>query len=348
MLSDTIELLRRFTPEIVLLLERRYQILRTISNNQPIGRRMLAEQLGLGERIVRGELEFFKSLQLLVSDSSGVYLTPECENLMAALGLLVHQVRGLASLEILLADRLGLDRVYIVPGDVDLERDALRELGRLAGRFIRDMVCDDWVVAVTGGTTMAEVANHVPKAAGKHRILVVPARGGLGEEVEIQANTIAAGIARGLGASYRLLHIPDGISEEALENLLLDHKVQEVIGLSKQADLLIHGIGVPRIMAQRRDLDWHELVRQSGQVPVGEAFGNYFAGDGQVLYVTPTIGPKLEELARLKMVAAVAGGHSKAEAIMAVVKGGFINILITDQGAAEVMGKLLERNDNNK
>jgi central glycolytic genes regulator len=337
-LSDLIDILKRFTPEIIDLLERRYNILRTISYAQPVGRRLLAEQLSLGERVVRGEIDFLKGQQLLLSDAAGVRLTPECELLIPELASLVHKLRGLIPLEVYLAEKMGLDRVHIVPGDIDQDPKVLKELGKLAGRFIRDVVQDDWVIAVTGGTTMSEVAHHIPPMVpAKNRVLVVPARGGLGEQVEIQANTIAAGIAQRLGASYRLLHVPDNLHGDKMENLLTDVRVQEIISLNKGANLLIHGIGVPEEMAQRRGIDWQELLRQAPQLPVGEAFGYYFAEDGSVVGATPTVGPKLEDLVKLNMVMAVAGGKSKAQAIMAVVKRGFIDVLITDQGAAEAM-----------
>jgi len=342
-LKDRIDLLQAFAPELIVLFERRYNILRAISLHQPIGRRLLSEQLSLGERIVRSELEFFKSRQLLVFEPAGVSLAPECEPLLLRLGEFVHKLRGLASLENYLAERLALERVYLVAGDLDSEADSLRELGKLTGRFIRDTIGDNWVIAVTGGSTMAEVARNTPKAVGKSGVLVVPARGGLGEEVEIQANSIAAEIAHRLGASYRLLFVPDGVKGEALEGLLRDHRIQEVIARTKEANLLLHGIGAPQIMAARRDVDWQNMIASLERKPVGEAFGNYFAEDGKVIFATPTVGPSLEELVRLKLVVAVAGGRSKSEAIMSVIRAGFVKTLITDQGAALGMRDMLEK-----
>ncbi|PKM90363.1 MAG: DeoR family transcriptional regulator [Firmicutes bacterium HGW-Firmicutes-12] len=340
--NETVRLLSKFTPEIIDLLERRYNILRAIKNGQPLGRRLLAEQLSLGERVVRGELDFLKNQQLLVSNTAGVSLTLECESLMLQLGELVHKLRGLITLERNLTQKLGLEKVYIVPGDVDNDRSILHEIGKMGARFIRDVVKDDWVVAVTGGTTMAEVAYSFPKSAGKKNVLIVPARGGLGEDVDIQANTIAAGIAQRLGVSYRLLHVPDGISEETLDKLMLENRVQEVITLSRHANLLVHGIGNPMETAKRRDLNWPKLFEGTNKSAVGEVFGYFFAADGSIVKTTPTVGPTLEELAELDLVVAVAGGRGKAEAILAVLKHGFVDILFTDQGAGERIQELLE------
>ncbi|MDX9873047.1 MAG: sugar-binding domain-containing protein [Clostridia bacterium] len=340
-MSDSVRLLREFTPEIIDLLERRHNILRTIKNNQPLGRRALAEQLGLGERVVRGELDFLKNRQLITANSAGVSLTPACEALFPKLGLFVHELLGLHALEKELTAQTGLKGVHIVPGDTDADPAVFQELGKLTARFVRESVQDDWVIAVTGGTTMAEMARHLPAGAGKKNVLVVPARGGLGEDVEIQANTIAAETAHRLGASYRLLHVPDGLPEEMLDRLMKESKVQEVVTLSRHADILLHGIGIPAEIVRRRDLSWEKLFAGTAKQPAGEVFGNFFAADGSVVKTIPTVGPPLEELAKLDLVAAAAGGTGKAEAILAVLKHGFVDILFTDQGAAERIRDLL-------
>ncbi len=49
--------------------------------------------------------------------------------------------------------------------------------------------------------------------------VVVPARGGLGDNVEPQANTIATVLAQRLGASYRQLYVPDSVSEDILNSI---------------------------------------------------------------------------------------------------------------------------------
>jgi hypothetical protein len=165
-------------------------------------------------------------------------------------------------------------------------------------------------------------------------------------DTEGQVDIFVASVGTGgtlTGGSYKLLYVPDDVSEEALENLLLDHRIQATIKLAKKANLLVHGIGVPEIMAARRDLKWSSLVKSSQKLPVGEAFGYYFAADGSIEVTTPTVGPKLEDLARLNLVVAVAGGKSKARAILAVLRAGFVKVLFTDQGAAELIKETLEK-----
>ena len=74
--------------------------------------------------------------------------------------------------------------------------------------------------------------------------VVVPARGGLGDNVELQANTIATVLAQKLGASYRQLYVPDCVSEDILNSILKeDVGVRSVVDIIKKADILVHGVG---------------------------------------------------------------------------------------------------------
>ena len=93
---------------------------------------------------------------------------------------------------------------------------ATRTLGR-AG-YLRKIIKADSVLAVTGDYP-AEMAAAMKAGNAMKDVLVVPARGGLGEGLEQQAGTIAANIADTLGAQYRLLHIPDNIEENTAEIL---------------------------------------------------------------------------------------------------------------------------------
>ncbi len=56
-MQEILDLQRKIVPELVEVLEKRYNVLRTIFYNQPIGRRMLASELNLGERIIRKKMK---------------------------------------------------------------------------------------------------------------------------------------------------------------------------------------------------------------------------------------------------------------------------------------------------
>lgn len=94
-MEDFLELLKRITPEIIEIFERRYDILKNVKYYQPIGRRMLAERVKLSERIVRNEVDILRSLGLLTITENGTFLTNEGEDLLEKLSNIVYDIKGL-------------------------------------------------------------------------------------------------------------------------------------------------------------------------------------------------------------------------------------------------------------
>ncbi|HOB21283.1 MAG: hypothetical protein GX766_06605 [Firmicutes bacterium] len=336
-MDKLISLQQRIAPEMTAAVERRYAILRQAFFLGPIGRRTLAATLGLQERAVRKELDFLRKQEMLLATSQGMTITPEGQKVMADLAEYVRRLRGLSQLERQLASWLDLERVIVVPGDSDQDESVKKELGRATASYLEKVLKGPMIMAVTGGTTMTDVAAAVSKLHLQRDVLVVPARGGLGEEVEKQANTVAAAMAKGIGGSYRLLHVPDDLGEKARESILHDPKIEELLDLIKAADLVVHGIGTAQEMAKRRGLSPEQSAVLQERGAVGEAFGYYFNQQGEIVYTTSSIGLSYEDLAKIKKVVAVGGGRSKAAAALAVLSNQYQHILITDEGAAREM-----------
>lgn len=332
---------RRIAPELISTIEERYNILRHIQYAQPIGRRALAGMLAIGERIIRAQVDFLKSAGLVEFTPLGMTVTKEGEAILADLAEYIRQLHGLTVLESEIAAKLKLQRVVIIPGDSDADTAVLRELGRAAGGVLGQYLGNNMVVAVSGGSTMARAAESVYLSAPE--TTVVPARGGLGERVEYQANTIAAVLAGKLGGRYRLLHIPDGMSEEALEVILAsDAKVRAAAEMIKNAGILIHGIGRADEMAARRGLDEKMIADIVQRGAIGEALGHYCNLQGDIVHITNSVGLQLNNLAGIGTVIAVAGGQRKAEAIVAIARTGGQNVLVTDEAAARAIQTIIK------
>ena len=75
---------------------------------------------------------------------------------------------------------------------------------------------------------------------------------------------------------------------------------------------------------------------------VGEAFGQYCALDGRQVYMTNNAGLMLQDLPKIGTVIGVAGGRSKAEAILSVIRASRQDILVTDEAAAHCIAEMLE------
>ncbi len=331
-----ITLQRRIAPELADTIVLRYYILRGVAQSQPVGRRALAVALGRTEREIRREERQLRKVGLISSSAHGIRLTFDGEDILRDLSQYVAQLSGSASLEAFLMDRFRLTRAIVVPGDSDLDVSAKKDMALSGARLLGEVVRDDDVVAVTGGTTMAEMAAAIPAAGpgAARNITVVPARGGLGEDVEKQADTVAASLAKQLGGSYRLLNLPDDLSHELLAGIVAEPRIRQLLHTITQARVVAHGVGTAEEMARRRNFSEAEIERMLGLGAVGEAFGYYFNPAGEVVYTTSSLGLRLADLATVETVITISGGSSKAEALAAVLRNGFSHIVVTDEGAA--------------
>ena len=165
----------------------------------------LAATLGLQERAVRKELDFTGKQEMLPCHKPGMTITPEGQKVMADLAEYVRRLRGLQPTGAAAGLLAGSGAVIVVPGDSDQDESVKKELGRATASYLGEGVKGPMIMEVTGGTTMTDVAAAVSKLHLQRDVLVVPARGGLGEEVEKQVTTVAAAMAKGIGGSYRLL-----------------------------------------------------------------------------------------------------------------------------------------------
>lgn len=333
-MDNLISFLRKMTPEMVELLEMRYSVLRNIYYHQPIGRRLLAAYMDIGERVVRKELDFLKEQGLISISPAGMELKEEGIEIVDQLRQFTHKLRGLHDLEIKIRDILKIEEVHIVNGDSDMDVSSKKDMGRIAAGLIRQRQNDVSVIAVSGGSTIAQVAEQMPLLNTRNNILTVPARGGLGEIAEFQANAIAAKLAGKINSKYKLLYVPDNLSKEVLEKIVEEPTVKEVIDNIKKADILLYGIGRAEDMAARRKLSGELVEELKKEGAVSEALGFYFNRDGSLVYTSTSIGLSLDDFSSIPTAIAVAGGTKKARAIVAANLFRRKTILVTDEGAA--------------
>jgi len=333
-MRSLMEVQSKLLPDLLTVMQKRYEILKYIRVMEPVGRRTLSASIGQSERTVRAEVQFLKDQNLVQIHASGMSLTKDGAQLLAGLEEFMKEVSGLKVLEARLKERLNIRDVIVVAGDSDYFPWVKKEMGRACVSRIKESLSGENIVAVTGGTTLAAVAEMMTPNLHKCNLLFVPARGGLGEQVENQANTICAKMAEKASGRYRLLHVPDVVSNDAYHSMISEPTIREVLHLIKSSSMVIHGIGDAITMAERRKTTHEDLLKIIDEKAVAEAFGYYFTEDGKVIHKVQTIGIQLEDLKHIKNVIAVAGGSSKSKAIQAYLKQAKHTILITDEGAA--------------
>ncbi|WP_082233420.1 sugar-binding transcriptional regulator [Halobacillus massiliensis] len=330
-----VDLQKRLFPDVLEIMQRRYQLLHYIHLMQPVGRRTLSDNIELAERTVRSEVEFLSKVGAVAVTSRGMHLTYEGQNILEQLAEFIKDVTGIKVLEERLKDTLRLDHAVVVPGDSDELDWVKHEMGRACVEYMRSVLKPRDTIAITGGTTMAAVAEMMTPLQEADHCMFVPARGGLGERVENQANTICAEMAKKARGDYRLLYVPDPLSEDSYQTIIEEPSIKEILYMIRNASIVVHGVGDAVMMAKRRKTSPQQMKNIQERQAVGEAFGYYFNRKGEVVHKVRTVGLQLEDLKFAEHVIAVAGGRSKAQAIASYFQPGQSNVLITDEGAAQ-------------
>lgn len=331
---------QRLLPEMNSLLQSRYRILQSVQFMQPIGRRTLAESLKVTEREIRKETDILREQGLLDSQKSGMICTSDGELVIEQLRALVYEWSGLTQLSKMLEEQLGLRQVLVVPGDYNDDETVLTLLGKEAAQKFLSMVAHEQIVAVTGGKSVASLAQFLQPVDAQQNITFVAARGGIGYEMQMQANTLVSTFAMQMDAQYRTLFLPEHLSEQAYQAMLTEPMVTEIMAYYDRADCVIHGIGSAEEMAIRRNSSTEDLRILEEKGAVSEAFGYYFNADGEIVHRIRTIGIQLEQVEKCKHIIAVAAGKQKVNAMLSYFKvAPKQTVFITDEAAAKAIAK---------
>ena len=255
-------------------IKERYLLLRHIADAEPVGRRTLAGLSGLSERVVRSHVDVLRRSGIVRFTTLGIAMEPEGKRLMPDLLECFLRLNNLDDMQRQIRQKLGLKNVYIVPGDSDSDKTAKEELGRRGALLLNDLFGSVDTVAISGGSTMAEVARMLPECLAN--VTILPARGSMGNHVEVQANYIAANIASKTHSSYRMIHIPEGLSDSALQMMLkADRQTQENVAMTARAQVVIFGIGRADRMARKRGMTTLQRDALHSLGACGESLGCY-------------------------------------------------------------------------
>lgn len=332
--------LSMIAPDLMREIELRTLVLERVSALEPIGRRALAQRLQLPERELRSAADALRTSGCITLSAAGMELTDYGRSLVDTARAVSRGRRSLASMELALSHKLDVERVCIVRGDADMDESVLAEAAQAAARQIRFLLQDAQVLAVSGGETLRMTADAISLAAPMD-VTVVPAQGGMGGPMDTQANVLAERFARHLGGRHRLLHLPEGISEQAAQELCSIAHVREALELLRHADVLLYGISHAQALSRERGfgLTEREALEKTGAV--AETLGFYFNSQGAVVSNRSAIALRAADLGRRTKTAAVAVGRRKAEAIISVCMHHPHRLLVTDEGAALRMMELL-------
>lgn len=243
------------------------------------------------------------------------------------------------TLESDLVNRFGLREARVLQNPSYTHEELLDGLGRLAADLLAGEVREGMILGVSYGHSIAATVAHL-QPRERVRMTVVQIIGALGSaDPRIEGGDLTRELALAFGGEYRYLFAPLMVeSERARDVILQEPLVRETIDLGRAADLTLIGIGSPSSVSFWSGyLSHYDLSKLRLKGAVGHMCAEFFDHDGKVLDIPinkRSVSIGLESLRAAKRVVAVAGGPEKADAIAAALRGGYIDVLVTDEFAA--------------
>lgn len=328
----------KLVPELESILHKRYRLLQMIEMTQPVGRRTLADLSKLTERHVRKETSILKQEGLIEIHQTGMICTDLGKKVIEGLREFIYNITGLLEKENQLAEKLQIQKVIIAENISENAEVKRAMVGKLAATMLMSIMNEKDIVAVTGGTSVAAIAQHLYPLPEFSKVQFVAARGGLGQSMSTQANMIASEFSQACGAISKLLFVPESLSKQSYDVIREEPIIKEVTSLYDEVSIVVHGIGEAMEMAKRRNASENLLAELQRKGAVGEAFGYYFNANGEIVHQIASIGIQLHQVKKASHILAIAFGESKVNAITAYLKNGLAQtILITDEHTADLI-----------
>lgn len=250
------------------------------------------------------------------------------------------QVVECLTLERQIASRFGLAWCTVAP-EFDEADLPLRALGSAGASWLQRRLDQGGhqVVGFGHGRTLAAVVEQLPRSP-RPGLQVVSLLGSLTRRAAAHPFDVIHRMAETTGAEAYFLPAPffaDTVEDKQV--LTAQKSIDQVLALARTASLHVIGIGEVGPQAQLAVTgmvrsDEYAQAHRAGAV--GEVLGRFVDVRGAPVDAeinSRTIALSLDEL-RGKEVVAIAGGKSKVEAIAAVLRGGAITALITDEATA--------------
>ena len=259
--------------------------------------------------------------------------------------ILVPPPGELADLERRLEKRYGLEEVCLVASSNPRSPSVVsRELGPAAADCLLRSLRERQVLAMSWGSTLKALIDALPTRSWPN-VQVVQMLGGLGDPTaESHGVDLTYRMAEALGAKPRPVLSPGLVPDKGVRDALLgDPHVRGTLGLAAGADVAVVGIGVPApgsVVMQAGILTDHQVNDLKAHGAVGDVALRFIDADGNPIHHElndRTIALEIDQIKAIPRVIGVAGGIAKLHVIRAALRGGLVDVLVTDQSTAQAL-----------
>jgi DNA-binding transcriptional regulator LsrR (DeoR family) len=232
--------------------------------------------------------------------------------------------------------RFGIENVVVVKTLKD-EKDNIKEIGRAAANELKFHIHNDITIGMSWGRTIRSMVSSFKEKKLKN-VKIVELFGAVeyGEDTQ-EFLSIGYEFSRKIDGTFFPLPAPLYIPDKQTRDFLLENPIIEnTIKMIDECDLIITSLGVVNSSTPQRIWDAHidkntreELVEKGAK---GYFCAHFFNQDGNFIdhnINEQIIGISTESIKNSKIML-VAGGLNKCKAIYSILKGGYVNTLVSD------------------
>jgi DNA-binding transcriptional regulator LsrR (DeoR family) len=206
------------------------------------------------------------------------------------------------------------------------------------------------------GNTLNNVVS-TNKTYEKHKdLLFVALEGSISritvEGTDVQGNELARKFADKFGGTYTQFLSPAVFSDwKVLEFFMKEKAVNYILDEFKRLNVVVVGIGVPdgteHTLNKAGYLTEEERRKLVEKGAIGDMCLQFYDKDGNTdqysFYNDRVAAMRLGDIRRIPSKIGIAGGTRKVDAVIGAIRGGYINILITDTECAKRLIELAQQ-----
>jgi len=250
-------------------------------------------------------------------------------------------------LESSLREEFDLTDAMVIPTPVR-PKDLRPALGEATAVYLNRVLRPGMLVGLGMGRTLAEIPNHIePQQNGIcHFVEMV---GGIGRGLGFDSYKVSSLLADCCGGEVEHVYTPVIVETASTRQALLsDPQIRSALDRAATSDLALVSVGtvdLDSFLYQAGYANEADIAALQDRGAVGDVLGHLFDKDGRLvpnLIEDRLMGLSLEELRHIRKVICLAGGTPKVPSILGALRGGYVNVLITDEDTAHAILREIE------
>jgi len=241
-------------------------------------------------------------------------------------------------------NKFNLKDIIIIDTETDDTRLIKKALARQAASYVSTIIRPGDILGISWGTTVQEITNYIDSKKMDY-LTFVQLKGVISNNLNSPyALEAIAQLSKKFNSKCIYLPVPAVVSNpEVKEALMTDANIKTAIDYGNKANIALFSIGYSTdrtFLTQTGYIDVKTLKNMAKQGAVGDICNRYYDINGEIFdkdLDNRTMSIELDELKNKNYSIAVSGGIRAAKSILGALRGGYMNVLVTDVTAAEAI-----------